>query len=76
MNTFDNWDRFYYKESYTPVRGDLIIFKSDGASHVGIVLSSDATTVYTIEGNTSNMVAKRSYPLNHSTITGYCHPNY
>ena len=26
MNTFDNWDRFYYKESYTPVRGDLIIF--------------------------------------------------
>lgn len=76
MTTFSNWDKFYYKENYTPVRGDLIIFKSDGASHIGIVLNSDETTVYTIEGNTSNMVAKRSYPLNHSTITGYCHPNY
>lgn len=74
--TYENMGLFYYKEDYHPVRGDLIIFKSNGASHVGIVTGSDSNYVYTIEGNTSNMVAQRTYPLDEATITGYCHPNY
>lgn len=76
MTTYKARNEFFYKEDYTPVKGDLIIFKELGTSHIGIVLSSDDTTVYTIEGNTSNMVAKRSYSLMDGTITGYCHPNY
>ncbi|MDY2901942.1 MAG: CHAP domain-containing protein [Bacilli bacterium] len=75
-SNFEQMNRFYFKENYTPVPGDLIIFASNGASHIGIVVKSDETTVYTIEGNTSNMVAQRTYPLNYNTITGYCHPDY
>jgi len=67
---------FQYKESYTPKAGDIIFFTSDGASHTGIVVSSDATRVYTIEGNTSNTVAYRNYTLQYSTITGYGTPEY
>ena len=76
MKWFVDNGRFGYKESYTPKAGDIIFFLSDGMSHTGIVVDCDGKTVYTIEGNTSNMVARRSYPLNHHNITGYGIPNY
>lgn len=69
-------NQFYLKEGYQPAPGDLIIFSSAGASHIGIVVSSDNKYVYTVEGNTSNMVARRQYDLNYETITGYIKPNY
>ena len=64
------------KEEYKPQPADLIIFSSAGASHIGIVVYSDDTTVYTIEGNTGNMVAQRAYPLDYEQITGYCVLNF
>ncbi|MBQ6817398.1 MAG: CHAP domain-containing protein [Bacilli bacterium] len=73
---FESNGRFGYKESYTPKAGDIIFFLNDGASHTGIVINCDGNKVYTIEGNTSNMCAKRSYDLNWHTITGYGIPNY
>lgn len=69
-------DRFGYKESYTPKPGDIVFFLSAGAGHTGIVIACDGNKVYTIEGNTSNMVAKRSYDLDYKTITGYGIPDY
>ncbi len=52
--------------------GDLIIFKEKGRSHVGVVesIGSDGK-IYTIEGNTSDKVARRSYAANNSTISGF-----
>ena len=52
--------------------GDLIIFKNGGRSHVGVVESIGADgRINTIEGNTSNKVARRSYSANDRTITGF-----
>lgn len=62
--------------AYTPVRGDIIYFKSAGASHVGIVEYTKDGEVHTIEGNTSDKVARRSYSLSYKTITGYGKPQY
>ena len=76
MSWYQNAGRFGLKGSYTPTCGDLIIFKSDGASHIGIVTYCDGTTVYTIEGNTSNGCHQRKYALTYSKITGYGRPNY
>lgn len=78
MTYYIEINRFYYKENYEPKRGDLIIFMSSGASHIGIVTSYNKTTktVYTVEGNTSNRVAERSYAWNYRTITGYGSPDY
>jgi hypothetical protein len=42
-----------------PQPGDVIIFNGD--EHTGIVEKTDGTTVDTIEGNTSDQVARRSY---------------
>lgn len=64
------------KGSYTPKAGDIIFFLDDGAGHTGIVTGCRNGTVYTLEGNTSDMVARRSYPLDYHTITGYGIPNY
>lgn len=52
--------------------GDLIIFKNGGRSHVGIVegITSDGK-IKTVEGNTSNKVACRTYSVNDKTITGF-----
>lgn len=75
-NLFEIEGRFFLKEDYHPVRGDLIIFLSNGASHVGLVTGADNEKVYTIEGNTSDMVSPDLYPLDYKTITGYCHPDY
>jgi len=74
--TYRDRGQFFLKGEYQPQPGDLIVFSSAGAGHIGIVVRSDETTVYTIEGNTSNMVAQRQYPLDHETITGYVVPNY
>ena len=41
-----------------------------------MVINCVGNRVYTIEGNTSDMCAKRSYDLNWHTITGYGVPNY
>lgn len=76
MLWYQQRDLFEFKEDYTPKAGDIIFFKSDGASHTGIVTGCDGEIVYTTEGNTSNGVFARSYPLDYRTITGYGLPDY
>ena len=83
-----NWATWFRQNSlystrpsgYIPRGGDLIFFKDAGANrastHVGIVIYTDATRVYTVEGNTSGEVGVRSYSLNDSYIVGYGTPEY
>ncbi len=73
----------YYKAKgklYTknPKPGDQIFFGSSQSDvdHTGIVEKVDANKVYTIEGNTSDMVARRTYSLTDSYIVGYGRPDY
>lgn len=76
MEWFKKKGLFQYKEKYTPKRGDIIYFKSSGASHVGIVERVEGSTVHTVEGNTSDKVARRNYSLSAARITGYGMPKY
>lgn len=73
---FIEHDCYGLKGSYTPKAGDIIFFLDDGAGHTGIVTGCSGGYVYTLEGNTSDMVARRSYPLDYHTITGYGIPKY
>ncbi|SES68449.1 CHAP domain-containing protein [[Clostridium] polysaccharolyticum] len=75
MQWFKDHGLFKYKGSYTPKRGDVVYFKT-GRSHVGLVESVTGNTLHTIEGNTSSKVARRTYSLSESTITGYGTPQY
>lgn len=75
MEWFKNRGLFKYKGKYTPKRGDLVYFKT-GRSHVGLVEKVTGSTLHTIEGNTSDKVARRTYPLSNETITGYGTPKY
>ena len=61
-----------------PKPGDQIFFGTslDNSSHTGIVEKVDGSKVYTIEGNTSDQVARRSYALSNSHILGYGRPAY
>lgn len=75
---------------YQPRPGDAIVFDwaADGfdptagsfagggydIDHVGIVRSADSTAVSTIEGNASDRVLARSYPLTSPSIVGYTTP--
>ena len=61
---------------YVPKAGDILIQKSNGASHTGIVTGSSGGNFTTIEGNTSNGVFQRSYSLNDAKLTGFGTPNY
>lgn len=61
----------------TPKIGDQIFFGTRGNEyHTGIVVKVDKTYVYTVEGNSSEMVADRKYLLTDSKISGYGHPKY
>ncbi|CAK7067247.1 MAG: hypothetical protein EUB_03663 [Eubacterium sp.] len=65
--------------SYTPKAGDIIFFTWDGSGgsdHVGIVESVTDGTVNTIEGNTTDSCARRSYALGSYVILGYGCPGY
>ena len=57
--------------------GDVMIQERNGASHTGIITSVDPDgTIHTIEGNTSDMVAERTYDPNdpnsrYNVISGF-----
>lgn len=67
--------QFYPRD---PKPGDQIFFGEsiDIVHHTGLVEDVDDKYVYTIEGNTSDMVARRKYALNDGSIVGYGRPNY
>ena len=65
--------------SYTPAAGDIIFFdwgNNGTIDHVGIVESVSGGTVNTIEGNSGDKVARRSYSIGSSNIYGYGVPAY
>lgn len=71
----------YYKSagawSDTPHIGDQIFFYSGGGiNHTGIVTHIGIGAITTVEGNSSDMVARRSYAVEDSKIAGYGRPNY
>ena len=62
--------------SATPEPGMVIFFRWYGsdaaiADHVGIVERVENGRVYTIEGNSNNMVRQNSYPVGYGEIKGY-----
>ena len=70
----------YYSEvgTYTPVPGDIMIQKSNGASHTGIVVGVDDKYIYTIEGNSGDAVRERKYEIgsgSYSKISGWIRLN-
>ena len=69
----------WQERDYQPSPGEIIFFDWNGdgvPDHVGIVESSDGSTVYTIEGNWADSVHTDAYPINSSQIYGYGTPNY
>lgn len=71
----------YYKDNKawygSPQAGDQIFFYSGGEiNHTGIVERVSGGVVHTIEGNTSDQVARRSYGASASVIAGYGRPKW
>ena len=73
-------DRALWQDnSYVPATGDIIFFdwEQDGETdHVGIVEYVEGEYVHTVEGNTSDSVARRTYWINSNSIYGYGVPMY
>lgn len=74
-------DRALWQDAggYVPAPGDIIFFdwEQDGESdHVGIVEYVEGDYVHTVEGNTSNSVARRTYRLTSNSVIGYGTPMY
>jgi CHAP domain len=63
----------FMSASSMPNVGDLVVFKR---SHIGIVENVQGNTIFTVEGNASDRVRRRSYSRSNSDIDGYCHPAY
>ena len=54
--------------------GDVIFFDWEGdghSDHVGIVIGTDGSRVYTVEGNSGDACKVRDYDLNSNVIMGY-----
>jgi cell wall-associated NlpC family hydrolase len=57
--------------------GDLIVFDWEGdgtPDHIGIVESVSGGKIHTIEGNSSDQVAKRDYGINSGEVVGVIKP--
>ena len=74
-NYFKQHGRFH---EHNPQTGDQIFFtyREGEVSHTGLVVDVTSYSVVTVEGNTSDMVAKRSYPLSDARIFGYGRPDW
>ena len=72
---YDAAGRFYRSG---PEPGDQIFFGTDWdhVNHTGLVVAVKNGRVYTIEGNTSDMVAERNYALDGGGIFGYGRPRW
>lgn len=72
----------YYKQSgrwfTSPQPGDQVFFTYNPGeySHTGIVESVSNGMVVTIEGNTTDSVGRRTYPIGSSNIAGYGRPKW
>lgn len=71
----------YYKNAgawtSSPQPGDQIFLYVDGGiNHTGIVTAVESGRVYTVEGNSSDMVARRVYAAQALNIAGYGRPNW
>ncbi len=73
-------DSAAYGGTYTPQPADMIFFNwkntNTGSGHIGYVLYTTDTHVFTIEGNADNKVMIRSYELNSPSVIGYGTPPY
>ena len=59
-------------ENIAPGDAIFIDWDLDGsADHVGIVIGTDGSRVYTVEGNSGDACKIRSYPLDYACIKGY-----
>lgn len=67
---FVNHGSWHDRGTYTPNPGDYIVF-GNPLRHCGIVESVAAGRVYTIEGNSSDVVKRRDYALTDTDIVGY-----
>lgn len=76
LQWFSGKGRYYKKGSYTPKIGDIMIQKSGGVSHIGIVESVNSSGFVAIEGNASNAVKRITYSFNNSKISGYGSPDW
>lgn len=84
LKTMKMWqDSAAYKGTYTPKPADFIFFNwkhaqsaNNASGHIGYVLYTTETHVYTIEGNADNNVTVRSYALNDPSVIGYGTPPY
>ena len=81
LKTMNMWqDSAAYKGTYTPKPADFIFFNwkgnNNGSGHIGYVLYTTETHVYTLEGNADNNVTVRSYALDDPNVIGYGTPPY
>lgn len=61
----------------TPEVADQVFFYSGGGiNHTGIVETVNGSYFTTIEGNSSDMVARRSYYVGNSYVAGFGRPNW
>ena len=61
----------------SPEAGDQIFLYVDGGiNHTGIVTAVTNGCVYTVEGNSGDMVARRVYAMRSPNIAGYGRPNW
>ena len=71
----------YYRDNgawfQTPELGDQIFFNvSGGINHTGIVTAVSGGVVYTVEGNSSDMVRRCAYGVGSAYIAGYGRPRW
>ncbi len=67
-------------DGYTPETGDVIFFKSGRndtlTNHVGLVVGVKDSMIYTVEGNSGDVVCTHEFDPNDTYIVGYGVPNY
>ena len=71
----------YYRQKgrydRNPQVGDQVFFQTGGEiGHTGIVVEVSASSIVTVEGNSSDQVKKNTYNRSSGYIAGYGHPLY
>lgn len=78
MNWFKSNGK-WQENGYQPSAGTIIFFDWDGdgvSDHVGIVEKCESGRVYTVEGNSGDVVRQEIYMAESRMILGYAQTNF
>lgn len=76
QNFYEKQGLLHKNKDYKPKSGDIFIQRGNGISHLGVVISSNSSGFYSVEGGVDGKVVTLFHDKSDKSLVGFASPNY